>query len=296
MTISVRSSPAQAAYLRAPTEMGHWPCNGFWGSVILVLSLPCLLWCNGGGGASLIFTLALASFAGQITHPNTHELIHHPSRAARRLGHGLYASLGMGHHASAHLLIHHPYVATARDPNSPALGLGFWAYLPRAWWGSFHGALGCETARRGGVTWAHPYPWHIALAALFLIYAFAAGGGLALGAYLLVAALFHIQVMLSDYIQHYGLRRAIGTDGRPAPQSAQDSWNAPRPFSTKMLLAAPLHSDHHLNPNRSYVELSYAPDHPRLPYSLPVMAALATVPPLWRRVMDPRAARWAARK
>ena len=117
-----------------------------------------------------------------------------------------------------------------------------------------------------------------------------------MGAYLWVAALFHIQVMISDYIQHYGLRRAIGADGRPAPQSAQDSWNAPRHFSTKMLLAAPLHSDHHLNPTRSYVELSYAPDHPCLPYSLPVMAALATVPPLWRRVMDPRAARWAARK
>ena len=63
-----------------------------------------------------------------------------------------------------------------------------------------------------------------------------------------------------------------------------------------MLLAAPLHSDHHLNATRSYVELSYAPNHPRLPYSLPVMAALATVSPLWRRVMDPRAARWAARK
>ncbi len=48
VTISVRSSLAQAAYLRAPTDMGHWPCNGFWGSVILVLSLPCLLWCKGG--------------------------------------------------------------------------------------------------------------------------------------------------------------------------------------------------------------------------------------------------------
>ena len=48
--------------------------------------------------------------------------------------------------------------------------------------------------RRGGVTWAHPYPWHIALTALFLIYAFAEGE-VAMGAYLLVAALFHIQVM-----------------------------------------------------------------------------------------------------
>ncbi len=202
----------------------------------------------------------------------------------------------MGHHASAHLLIHHPYVATDKDPNSPELGVGFWTYLPLAWWASFHGALRRETTRHGGVIWAHPYPWHMAIAALFAIYAYVMGGGLGVLAHLAAAALFHIQVMLSDYIQHYGLRRPIGPDGRPAPQSAQDSWNAPRPYSTKMLLAAPLHSDHHLHPSRSYIDLTHATGHPRLPYSLPVMAALATVPPLWRRVMDPRAAKWAARK
>lgn len=52
---------------------------------------------------------------------------------------------------------------------------------------------------------------------------------------------------------------------RPSGVSAQDSWNAPRPFNTKMLLTAPLHSDHFLNPTRSYVELSYVADHTRLP-------------------------------
>lgn len=264
------------------------------GHLGLILALPFMV--QQAGGASVIFTLALASFAGQITHPNAHELIHQAPRSSRRLGHSLYASLGMGHHASAHLLIHHPYVATEKDPNSAELGVGFWTYLPRAWWASFHGALRRETARHGGMTWRHPYLWHMAIAALFTIYAYAAAGLWGLMAYLIVATLFHIQVMLSDYIQHYGLRRRIGADGRPQPQSVHDSWNAPRPYSHKMLLAAPLHSDHHLNPSHSFVELTYATDHPRLPYSLPVMAALATLPPLWRRVMDPRVAKWAARK
>jgi alkane 1-monooxygenase len=31
---------------------------------------------------------------------------------------------------------------------------------------------------------------------------------------------------------------------------------------------------------------------PKLPYSLPIMAVIALVPPLWRRVMDRRVAQW----
>jgi len=31
---------------------------------------------------------------------------------------------------------------------------------------------------------------------------------------------------------------------------------------------------------------------PMLPYSLPMMAVIALMPPLWRRVMDPRVAHW----
>ena len=33
---------------------------------------------------------------------------------------------------------------------------------------------------------------------------------------------------------------------------------------------------------------------PILPHSLPVMAVLALVPPVWHRIMDPRARRWQA--
>lgn len=31
---------------------------------------------------------------------------------------------------------------------------------------------------------------------------------------------------------------------------------------------------------------------PMLPYPLPMMAIIALMPPLWRRIMDPRVAQW----
>ena len=60
-----------------------------------------------------------------------------------------------------------------------------------------------------------------------------------------------------------------------------------------MMLNAPRHADHHVHPARPYPELRLSPDGraPLLPYSLPVMATLALVPPLWHKVMDKRLSR-----
>ena len=62
------------------------------------------------------------------------------------------------------------------------------------------------------------------------------------------------------------------------------------------MVNAPRHSDHHAHPARPYPALRLTPENPRpmLPYSLPVMASIATLPHLWRRVMDRRVARMRA--
>ena len=58
-----------------------------------------------------------------------------------------------------------------------------------------------------------------------------------------------VQILLSDYVQHYGLRRAE-VQGRPVPVAAGHSWNAPHWFSSAFMLNAPRHSDHHAHPAR----------------------------------------------
>jgi alkane 1-monooxygenase len=59
------------------------------------------------------------------------------------------------------------------------------------------------------------------------------------------------------------------------------------------MLNAPRHSDHHMHPARSFPALELSAENmPILPHSLPVMACLALVPGLWRKVMDRRVAKW----
>ena len=103
------------------------------------------------------------------------------------------------------------------------------------------------------------------------------------------------QLLLSDYVQHYGLTRAFAPDGRPEPVGDRHSWNAPQRFSAAMMLNAPRHSDHHAHPARPYPGAAPAARTRRLPWSLPMMANVALVPPLWRRMMHPRLDRLADR-
>lgn len=240
--------------------------------------------------------LAAGLFFGQVSNSNAHELIHRSRRGLFRLGVAVYVTLLFGHHASAHRLVHHPRVATPDDPNSARPGEGFWHFAPRAWIGSFRAGWRAETARRArtngsGRRGPHPYAWYLLGAAACL-----GGAGAMLGpagplCWIALAAHAQLQLLLSDYVQHYGLRRRQ-RDGRPEPVGPGHSWDAPQSFSGLLMLHAPRHADHHMNPGRDFPALRLRPGTtPTLPRSLPVMATVALVPPLWRRMMDPRLAR-----
>lgn len=247
--------------------------------------------------SKLLIYLGLGLFFGQISNSNAHELIHASGRLPRRIGTAIYCSLLHGHHVSAHLRVHHVHAATDADPNSARLGEGFYAYAMRVLRAEFMAGLHAETQHqsraRGRSGVSHPYVIYVAGAGASLgCAAFIAGGG---GVVALLAIAFYaqMQLLLSDYVQHYGLRRKQRADGRFEPVGPHHSWNAPAWYSSAMMLNAPRHSDHHMRPARAFPELEVTPDTmPLLPRSLPVMAVLALVPPLWRRIMDRRVARW----
>jgi len=245
-------------------------------------------------GETLTLFFAAASFMGQISHPNAHELIHRRPRALRHLGAGVYISMLFGHHVSAHRLVHHAFVGTPDDPNTPRPGEGFWTFLPRAWIGSFRAGHAQET-RRHKPGRLPPYVAYVGGGALALLLAGLIGGTPGLVGFAALAALAHTQILLSDYIQHYGLSRRTLPGGRLEPVGPHHSWNAPRGFTSFLMVNAPSHSDHHMHPDRPYDVLDIPAGAPLLPWSLPVMAMLATMPRKWRKVMDKRAAREMAR-
>lgn len=253
----------------------------------------------GGDGLGFWEKLALFAaaglFAGQVGNSNAHELIHRSSRRLHRLGVWVYISVLYGHHASAHVLVHHVHVGTKADPNSARWGEGLYRFVARAWPGEFRAGWAVETARlrrANRPAWRHPFVIYGIGAVLMLALAVRLGGLSGLIWYLALAGFAQFQLFLSDYVQHYGLRRQIQTDGKPEPVQPHHSWNSRHWFTSSLMLNAPRHSDHHAHPGRPYPALRLTGNMPMLPRSLPVMAVLALFPGPWKRVMNPLADRW----
>lgn len=248
--------------------------------------------------AKVALFLSAGLFLGQISNSNAHELVHKQSRALRMLGRLVYASIFVGHHASAHLLIHHKFVATEHDPNTAKAGEGFYRYLKRAWIGAFIAGLDAENLRRKNrAIYHHPYILDAVGSACALLTAYTIGGMLGLCTLIVLAAFAQLQLLLADYVQHYGLtRKMIGEKYEPVGDV--HSWNAPHMFTSHMMLHAPRHSAHHTKPSLGFTELGLPDrqDAPYLPYSLPVMSLIALAPIFWRRIMDPRLAFWQAER
>ncbi|WP_432639606.1 alkane 1-monooxygenase [Albidovulum sp.] len=260
------------------------------------------LWALSGGTGLGLFDgiatfIAFGLWFGQVSNSNAHELIHRSDRRLFGLGVAVYISLLFGHHSSAHRLVHHRFVATPDDPNTASEGESFYAFAARAWPGAFVAGYEMEKNRRekAGLTGRaglNPYAIYIGGAALALILVIWLFGLDGLLAYLLLCAHAQAQLLLSDYVQHYGLLRRDLPSGGLEPAGPAHSWDAPHAFSGLMMLNAPRHADHHAHPARPYPELGLNPvtETPRLPHSLPVMATIALIPPLWRRIMDRRLA------
>ncbi|WP_238991867.1 alkane 1-monooxygenase [Gemmobacter caeruleus] len=245
--------------------------------------------------ARVALFLGFGQFFGQISNPAAHELIHRGRRGLYRLGVAVYATMLNAHHASAHRLVHHRHVATPLDPNSARTGESFYRFLPRAYGGSFRAGLAAESARRQGRPGGlHPYIAYLLAQTGALALGFMLAGWAGMAVWAGLAAYATAQLMLSDYVQHYGLTRRRLPDGRYEPVGDRHSWNAPHWFSSGMMLNAPRHSDHHAHPSRPYPALRLPEPNqaPWLPWSLPVASAVALIPPLWHRRMAHRLARW----
>ncbi|MFT4743536.1 MAG: alkane 1-monooxygenase [Yoonia sp.] len=264
---------------------------------LLALVVDALANGNSGFVAKVGIFIATGFFFGQISNSNAHELIHRGGRGLHSMGKWVYISLLFGHHTSAHVLVHHRYVATPLDPSTSRRGESYYKFAARAWRGSFRKGLAAETERQqriGTPTYRHPYVAYIGGAVGFVALAWFIGGPLGATIYVALATFSTSQLLLSDYIQHYGLMRSK-VDGKYEPVTARHSWNSPHWFSSAVMLNAPRHSDHHAHPSRPYNTLIIPEDCPMLPRSLPVMACLALAPRRWRKVMDPLAAQWSAK-
>ena len=270
---------------------------------LVVLAVATWRVATGPAGATAVAGfLATGLTLGTVGISSAHELIHRPDRLRRALGTWLFRAIGFGHHASAHPAVHHRFVATPDDPNSAPRGMGFYRFALRAWRGSFVAGFRAEARRLAArglppLHAANPYWGHVAGAALAAGVAWALAGWVGVAVWAGLSAHAQTLLLLADYVQHYGLRRARLADGRHEPVAPRHSWVAPQRFSAAMTLKAGYHADHHAHPSRDWAALRLMDEAgaPVLPRGLPVMSMLALWPALWRRVMHPRLDRLAQR-
>ena len=211
-----------------------------------------------GTGESIAVFLAFGLFFGTISTANAHELIHRRDRLRHTLGKWIFMSILFGHHTSAHLLVHHRWAATPMDPNTARLNEGFYRFFIRAWRTSFREGARAERRRLQNSnsedkSLPNEFKLYFAAAAVFLLATSVIAGPVGVAAYLGFSLFAQTQLLLSDYVQHYGLERTLLPNGKYEPVGLRHSWNAPHAFSDVLMLGAPRHFDHHVHPSRKVI-------------------------------------------
>lgn len=247
----------------------------------------------------IVLFFGMGVISGTIGINYSHELMHQKTRFERWLGDILLAMVLYSHFRSEHLLVHHRYVGTPRDPVTARYNEGFHRFYPRVLRQSLISAFTAERDRlankdRPWTDRANPFWRYWALQGGMLVLAFAVGGWTGLALFLLQAGVAIWQLELVNYVEHYGLTRKHIGEGKYENVLPRHSWNASQKASNWLLINLQRHSDHHYKPNRRFPLLQHhAPDAaPQLPYGYPVMTIAAMIPPLWRRIMNPKVREW----
>lgn len=274
-----------------------------WAPIQAIVIYASLWWVTHSNVLALWETLGLffgiGIMSGAVGIVYAHELMHQKNRAERWLGDLLLAMVLYSYYRTEHLLVHHRYVATPRDAVSARYNEGFHGFFMRVLAegpGSAWRAERQMLARAGRSPFhrSNPFWRYGTLMALALGLAFTVGGWAGIGFFAFQALVAVWQLELVDYIEHYGLTRKHLGDGKYEHIRPHHSWNAAHKATNWFLINLQRHSDHHYKPDRRFPLLqTYSEDEaPQLPHGYPVMTALALIPPLWFRVMNPRVRTW----
>jgi alkane 1-monooxygenase len=240
----------------------------------------------------VLVTLSLG-FVGGLAINVGHELGHKRTVLEKRLAQLALAVTGYGHFRIEHNVGHHGAVATPEDHASARMGESVYRFVRREIPGGLQRGWTLEAqrlARRGHSQWS-PRNEILQSWAVTLLFQGAIAAWLGLGALpwlLLHNAWAWTQLTLVNYIEHYGLLRRRGADGRLEPCRPRHSWNSNHVVSNLLLFHLQRHSDHHAHAERRYQSLRHFPEAPQLPTGYMGMTLLAWFPRLYFRVMDPR--------
>jgi alkane 1-monooxygenase len=243
--------------------------------------------------AEKLFAILSVGMIGSIGVTAAHELVHKPQGLSKAFGRLGLANVLYLHFEINHIRGHHVRVGTQEDQSTARFGESLYRFLIRTVPGCFKLSWELEAkrlARRGPTTISFKNQM-FQFAAIQTVYAVAVWllGGWYGVAFLLIQAFIAVFMLESvAYIEHYGLLRAKIGDGKYEAMSPANSWDCYGLFSNYLVFQLQRHADHHSHPTRVFSNLQTAVDAPKLPVGYPLLIGIAMVPPLWRKIMDPR--------
>lgn len=222
-----------------------------------------------------------------------HELIHKDDRLETWAGGFLLSLVCYAGFKVEHLRGHHVHVSTPEDASSSRYNQSLYQFLPQAYVRNFLNAWKLEAQRlqRKGhkaLSWRNELIWWYSISALVGIGFTLAFGWLG-AAFFLSQSFFAFTLLeIVNYLEHYGLHRRKLDNGRYERTTPEHSWNSNYFLTNVFLFQLQRHSDHHAFAKRRYQVLRHHDIAPQLPAGYSAMIVLAMVPPLWKRVMNPR--------
>jgi alkane 1-monooxygenase len=221
-----------------------------------------------------------------------HELGHRSRRFEQNLARVLLGSTLYAHFIVEHNRGHHARVATPEDPASARRGETVYGFWLRSVPGGFASAWDIEASRlrrqgRSALSLRNEVLVGLIVQVALVALAAAWAGPLAALCWMAASVTGWLLLETVNYIEHYGLSRARGEDGRYERVRPAHSWNSNRTLGRLLLFDLTRHADHHAHPSRPYLDLRHFDEAPELPAGYPTSILLALVPPLWFAVMHP---------
>jgi alkane 1-monooxygenase len=243
-------------------------------------------WTGLGFFGKLMAFLATAIFMGQILADAAKAMAMSRDRRKRAIAAFMFSLVFLPQQAFLLRVIHRRFVATTNDPYTAEENETLYEFFGRAWEDGLTAGheMGMALAkprlgsRQGRI---HPFliPTIVSLTTLIAVPVLLGFFGLL--AYLFLVPLVQLQIFGTLYVRHFGLFRGLLPGGRLKPLTTQHRRIGPDLLSRLAgTRAGQILGITRMAPGRGRS--------PVLPYPVPAMAALALIPPLWRRAFETR--------
>ncbi|TGK87094.1 alkane 1-monooxygenase [Leptospira noumeaensis] len=253
----------------------------------------------------VLFAIAVGIVTGGIGITVGHELGHKNTRYEQFLSKMIYMTVSYMHFYIEHNRGHHTNVSTPNDPASSKKNQSFYQFYPQTVVGALESAWELEKKRLsklglGVFHYRNEMIWYLVITILFL-FCMVMFGTILLGGeipfevlgFLLLQSFVAFSLLeMTNYIEHYGLKRKEVSIGKFEKVLPVHSWNQNYFVSNALLFQLQRHSDHHANAGRRYQALRHYEEAPQLPFGYELMILIALVPPLWFSMMNPILESW----